>query len=221
MAECLRTRTQRAAEEAQRCLRSARTRRCGSAVTMTTALGASWVFLLNFAGPAEGRRCGCAARGSFCGCSCSTSPDQQRGGDVGAQRGGVSVGVPAQLRRTSRGAALWVRGAGELLPASALVAELHSSPRGSAATGRLRRCCEGIPGCAQANGMGSFSGQHLDLDVTRGAPRFHDAVRALVGAAQEAAGVRGQDLPPPGQASGAARTRRGRSALARAASCGQ
>jgi hypothetical protein len=99
------------------------------------------------------------------------------------------VGVPAQLRRTSRGASLWVRGAGELLPASALVAEHHSSPRGSAATGWLRRCCEGIPGCEQADGMGSFSGQHLDLDVTRGAPRFHDAVRALVGAAQEAAGV--------------------------------
>jgi hypothetical protein len=100
------------------------------------------------------------------------------------------VGVPAQLRRTSRGASLWVRGAGELLPASALVAEHHSSPRGSAATGWLCRCCEGIPGCAQADGMGSFSGQHLDLDMTRGAPRFHDAVRALVGAAQEAAGVR-------------------------------
>ena len=94
----------------------------------------------------------------------STSPDQQRGGAVG-------------------------RSAGELLPASALVAEHNSSPRGSAVTGRLRRCCEGIPGCAQANGMGSFSGQHLDLDVTRGASRFHDAVRALVGAAQEAAGV--------------------------------
>jgi hypothetical protein len=165
---------------------------------------------------------------------------------VGAQRGGASVGVPAQLRRTSRGEAMWVRSAGEflwvfllnfagpaegrrcgcaargeLLPVLALVAEHHSSPRGSAATGRLRQCCEGIPGCAQANGMGSFSGQHLDLDVTRGAPRFHDAVRALVGASQEAAGVRGQDLPPPGQASGAARTRRGRSALARVASCGQ
>jgi hypothetical protein len=37
--------------------------------------------------------------------------------------------------------------------------------------------------------MGSFSGQHLDLDVTRDASRFHDVVRALVGAAQEAAGV--------------------------------
>ncbi len=37
--------------------------------------------------------------------------------------------------------------------------------------------------------MGSFSGQHLDLDVTRGAPLFHDVVCALVGAAQEAAGV--------------------------------
>ena len=72
---------------------------------------------------------------------------------------------------------MWVRGAGELLPASALVAEHHSSTRGSAATGRLRRRCEGIPGCAQANGMGLFSGQHLDLDVTRGAPRFHDATK--------------------------------------------
>ena len=51
----------------------------------------------------------------------------------------------------------------------------------------------------------------------------HHHPRALVGAAQEADGVRGQDLPPPGQASGAARTRRGRAALdfARAASCGQ
>ncbi len=37
--------------------------------------------------------------------------------------------------------------------------------------------------------MGLLSGQYLDLDVTRGAPRFHDAVRALVGAAQEADGV--------------------------------
>ncbi len=100
------------------------------------------------------------------------------------------MGVPAQLRRTSRGAALWVRGAGELLPASALVAEHNSSPRGSASTGRLRRCCEGIPGCAQANGMGSFSGQHHDLDVSWGVPRFRDVVRAWVGAAQEAAGVR-------------------------------
>ena len=177
MAECLRTRTRRAAEAARRCLRSARTRRCGSAGTMTTALGASWVFLLNFAGPAEGRRCGCAARGSF-----------------------------YQRRHWSPSTTLRRGGA---------------RPRGSAATGRLRRCCEGIPGCAQANGMGSFSGQHHDLDVSWGVPRFRDVVRAWVGAAQEAAGVRGQDLPPPGQASGAARTRRGRAALARAASCGQ
>jgi hypothetical protein len=165
---------------------------------------------------------------------------------VGAKRGGASVGVPAQLRRTSRGAAMWVRSAGEFLwvfllnfagPAEGrrcgcaarggFYQRRHWSPSttlrrgGARPPGRLRRCCEGIPGCAQANRMGSFSGQHLDLDVTRGAPLFQDAVRALVGAAQEAAGVRGQDLPPPGQASGAARTRRGRSAPARSASCCQ
>ena len=86
-----------------------------------------------------------------------------------------------QLRRTSRGAALWVRGAGELLPAPALVSERNSSPRGSATTGRLGRCYEGIPGFAQAHGMGSFIDQHHDLDVTRGVPRFRDTVRALIG----------------------------------------
>ena len=37
----------------------------GSAGTLTTALGALWVFLLNFSGPSEGRLYGCAARGSF------------------------------------------------------------------------------------------------------------------------------------------------------------
>jgi hypothetical protein len=129
---------------------------------------------------------------------------------------GDFVGVPAQLRRTNRGAAqpaLWVRVAGELLPVSALVAERNSSPRGSAATGLLGRCYEGIPDFARAHGMVSFSDQHHDPNVTRGVLRFRDTVRALVGAAQGAAGVRGRVLPPPGQASGAARTRRGRAEM--------
>jgi hypothetical protein len=52
------------------------------------------------------------------------------------------VGVPAQLRRPSRGTALWW-------------------PRGNSP-----RCYEAIPDFARAYGMGSFSNQHHDLDVT-------------------------------------------------------
>ncbi len=111
-----------------------------------------------------------------------------------------------------------MRDAGELLPASALVTERNSSQRGCAATGRLGRFYEGIPGFAQAHGMRSFSDQHHDLDVTRGVPLFHVRCVHWVAQRREAAGVSRQDLPPPRQASGAARTRRGRAALT--LSCG-
>jgi hypothetical protein len=111
-------------------------------------------------------------------------PDQQRGGDVGAQRGGVSVGVPAQLRRTSRGAELWMRGAGELLPVSALVAEQHSSPRGSAATGWLSRCCETSPDQQRGGAVDArCRGASTSLGTGRRAPLF-------------AAGERGHGVAP-------------------------
>jgi hypothetical protein len=70
-----------------------------------------------------------------------------------------------------------VRGAGELPPVTALVAEHNSSPRGSA-----RRRYEGIPGFAQTHGMVWCIDQHHDPNVTRGVPLFRDTVRALVGA---------------------------------------
>jgi hypothetical protein len=67
-----------------------------------------WVFLLNFAGPAEGRRCGCAARGSFYQRRHWSPSTTLRRGGARPRGGSVDVARGSRAVRRQTG---WVRSA--------------------------------------------------------------------------------------------------------------